>query len=256
MSGPPEPDADEAFDASGHIILPPVTIPPRVHPDEHLILWQVRGRADFRLDGAEHSLTAGRALWVPAGVVHEFRVHENSVLLPVLFPAPFTATTLLVPTRVPVDRELRILLLAKLQSQISIIRPAANLNRQILALIEVRPAHSSALRMPVSRPALAVAETLRFNPGDDRTLVELAASAHASARTIQRAFQAETGASFQQWRLQNRMETAALLLRSAPSLAGVANRVGYLNPSAFGRAFRAHFGMTPSAYAQRFHRER
>jgi transcriptional regulator GlxA family with amidase domain len=119
-------------------------------------------------------------------------------------------------------------------------------------MIESSPGRSTALPMPATEAALTVAETLRFNPGDDHTLAELAASVHASVRTIERAFVAETGMTFRQWRIHNRMEAAAILLRTASNLEAVANRVGYLNASAFGRAFKEHFGTTPHRYALRF----
>ncbi|MGO1851921.1 MAG: AraC family transcriptional regulator [Microbacteriaceae bacterium] len=232
--------------------VPAATIPERVHDDKHLLLWQARGRSELVVAGEPTHLIAGHALWIPANATHEFTVKENSVLLPLLFSVDQTATTLRKATVIRVDRDLRTLLLAYLQWQISIIRPTDNLGRQILALIEDDPVIVTSLPMPTSEPAATVAETLRFNPGDDRTGEELAASVHASYSTIERAFRKETGITFGQWRIRNRMEAAAMLLQRHSSIPAVANRVGYLNASAFGRVFKGHFGMTPSEYQERY----
>lgn len=235
--------------------MPSVGIPDRVHTGTHLLLWQVQGRGDFTLDGKPVELLAGHAVWVPAGVVHAFTVHVNSVLLPLFFDAPRTATLLKEPTVVPVDRDLRTLLLAYLQSENSIIKPQADLARQILSLIERAPQPATTLPMPTSEAALSIAETLRFNPGDHRTLAELAASAHASTRTIERAFLAETGMTLRHWRIRNRLEAAMELLRHDLSVQAVAQRVGYASASAFHRIFRSELGMTPQEYVAQYHDE-
>ncbi|MFT4231114.1 MAG: helix-turn-helix transcriptional regulator, partial [Microbacterium sp.] len=163
-----------------------------------------------------------------------------------------TATTLRGPTLVAVDRDLRTLLLAYLQSSTSILRPQANIARQLFALMEGGPAAQAALPTPTSVPARLVAETLRSNPGDDRGVDELARAAHTSRRTLERAFLAETGLSVRDWRIRTRMDAAALLLRSTAPLPAVARRVGYANVNAFRRVFKSRFGMTPTEYATRY----
>lgn len=238
------------------IHVPSVTIDERVHQGVHLLLWQVRGESTFILDGEQRPLSTGHALWVPAGVRHAFTVHLDSVLLPMFFDAAQLATTLQAPTLIVVDRDLRTLFLAQIQMHYSIIQPAVNIDRQILALIEERPVLASALPMPSSDAARVIAETLRFNPGDDRSLAELADGVHTSTRTIERAFLTETGLTLRDWRIRNRMEAAAVLLRTAANVEAVAHRVGYSNHSAFGRVFRGHFGMAPSEYAARYRVQR
>ncbi|WP_449280748.1 helix-turn-helix domain-containing protein [Leucobacter sp.] len=232
--------------------LPSVSIPERVHYDEHMMLWQARGSAEAVLDGVSRTLTAGHAIWMPAGTKHVLHVHENSVMLPMFFEIAGVATTLQGAATVRVDHELRTLFLAYIQSQQTIIRPDADIARQILSTIERQPALSTSLVMPVSEAAGGIAEILRFNPGDSRTADELAAQVHASLRTIERAFKAETGMTLREWRIQNRMERAVELLRSVHSLEAVAHRVGYTNASAFRRVFKGHFGMTPSEYVARY----
>lgn len=243
-----EPDAGSPW----NVYLPSVSLDGLREDDKHLLLWQARGEADFTVDGEPYALKPGQAIWVPAGAPHAFTVHPNSVLLPMFFEVALTATTLRGSTVITVDRDLRTLFLGFIQATYSRIQPNINIARQILALIEERPVLVTALPLPTTASALAVAESLRFNPGDDRGVDELAASAHTSARTIERAFLAETGMTLRQWRIRNRMEAAGILLRSHTTLDAVASRVGYTNTSAFRRVFKGHFGMTPSEYIARF----
>lgn len=235
--------------------VPPVSIPVRVHDDEHLLAWQARGDTSFVLDGVPHELTTGRALWIPAGTRHSLTVHADSVMLPMWFPLLDAATTLTGVSSVPVSRELRTLFLALIQSQTTIIRPAANIARQILALLEDTPRTSSTQPMPASPAAREIAEALLFNPGDDRSVDELAASVHTSPRTIERAFRAETGSTLRTWRIRNRVDAACDLLRSATTVEAVAHRVGYTTASAFRRVFKEHTGMTPGDFLAQYRPE-
>ncbi|TXR52873.1 helix-turn-helix domain-containing protein [Quadrisphaera setariae] len=234
---------------SPRVHVPPVDLRDLCEEHEHVLLWQVRGTSDVVVDGSPQELRHGWALWVPSGVHHSFTTHDGAVVLPTFFPAASTATTLARPTTVAVDDDLSTLLLAFVQSSYSIIRPRADLARQVLALLEEGPSAPTSLPVPVSGPARAVAEALRFNPGDERGVEELARSAHASARTVERSFLTETGMTLREWRIRIRMETAARLLRARTAPEAVAQRVGYTSGSAFRRVFKDRFGMTPSQYA-------
>ncbi len=240
----------ETKGAYRRIWIPAVTIPARQEEFLHVLLWQVAGETALTVEGEPRTLAAGHALWVPVGVRHEFTVGANAVTMPLFFDADEIATTLTGPTLVGVDRDLRTLMMAYTVSWNTIIKPTPNLARQILALIEGRPV-LSVLPMPVSEPARIIAEALRFNPGDIRGVDRLAESVHTSARTVERAFQAETGMTLRQWRIRNRMEAAAVLLRSNAAPGAVAHRVGYTNVNAFRRVFKNHFGMSPTEYADR-----
>lgn len=250
VTAPPAGDLDAASPWAVH--LPPVTIEPHVNDDFHLLMWQVRGESDFVVDGAARTLGVGHALWLPSGARHGFTTRTNAVLLPLFFPVHDTATTLTSVSSITVDRDLRTLFLAHIQTTYTIIRPNIDIARQIFALIEDHPVVATHVPLPSSEPALTVAETLRFNPGDSRSVHQLAASAHTSARTVERAFLADTGITLREWRIRNRMETAAILLRAPTTIDAVAHRVGYTNTSAFRRVFKGHFGVTPSDYITRF----
>lgn len=245
-------------DIADLIHIPAADVPERVHADEHLLLWQVRGVSDFSVrspdasDWAELRLTAGHVLWIPAGYLHSIHVHENSTMLPTFYPVATTATRLAGTVIVPVDDVLQALIHAQLQVHHTIIQPHANIARQILALIEDAPRVNDNLPTPTSEPARRISEAVRFNPGDDRSAVELAAFVHTSLRSVQRHFSAETGMNLQQWRTSVRVIAGAELLRSGSTLSAVAARTGYADVSSFCRAFKSHYGVPTGEYLKRY----
>lgn len=256
--------------------VPAVDVLERVHDDKHSLLWQVRGTADIGVQvtagpyGAAGAgtdsgtdagtgrrfrtvtLTAGHALWIPAGVHHRLHVHADSTVLPTFHPVRTVDAHPTSVVTVPVGETLQTLMLVKLQQRATVIRPKVNISRQIAALIRDAPGIADDLPTPFSEPARRIAGILRAAPGDPRTLAELAASVHTSLRTVQRSFTAETGMTLNRWRSLARLGAGAELLRSGHGLAAVANRVGYANESSFCRAFKAHFGITTREYRRRY----
>lgn len=238
--------------AADRVHLPPVTIDEHANSGFHLVMWQVFGESEFVLDGEPFVLHSGQAVWVPAGVRHYFTTREGSALLPILFDLDDLATTVGARGVITVDRDLYALFIAHYEQTYTIIQPEVDIDRQILALIEDSPVVAAGPPLPVSDQARVVAEALRFNPGDGRSVDELAASVHTSSRTIGRAFLAETGMTLRQWRIRNRMEAAGTLLLSPTSIDAVAHRVGYTTTSAFRRVFKEHFGISPSEFIARY----
>ncbi|MFT4259056.1 AraC family transcriptional regulator [Microbacterium sp.] len=231
--------------------IPPVEIAERMHPAKSVLLWQARGSSRCELDGVAEELSEGHALWIPAGVAHALHVGEDAVLLPLHVRARPGAGVLRTPTWIAVDGDLRTLILALLQVQNSIIRPDVDLERRLLRMLQARAVPPTGLPMPVSPTARAIAEQLRDDPALAASVAALAATHHVSARTIERAFIAETGMTLQEWRGRRRMEVAASLLRRTDGPGVVAARVGYRDQSAFRRAFKRYYGMPPGAYARR-----
>jgi AraC-like DNA-binding protein len=93
-----------------------------------------------------------------------------------------------------------------------------------------------------------VAEELRADPADQRTLREWGRHVGASERTLARAFAAGAGVPFGRWRALLRLQAALPMLAAGEPVSRVAGRVGYDTPSAFVAAFRRETGQTPAAY--------
>lgn len=231
--------------------IPPVDMTPRTEQSWHILLWQVRGQADLEVDGDRLSLRDGQAMWVPARTRHAFTVHADSVTMPLFFDAERARPTLEDPTMLRVDADLRTLMLAYSVSSSTAIKVPADLGSQILAAIADRRLRSFALPLPRSAHARAIADALRADPGDPRGVEQWAASVHTTARTIERAFRAETGLTLRQWRIRNRLEAAEELLRGGASPDVVAHRVGYTHVNSFRRVFTQSRGVSPSEWVRR-----
>ncbi|MBB6549715.1 AraC family transcriptional regulator [Nonomuraea rubra] len=96
---------------------------------------------------------------------------------------------------------------------------------------------------------------LEAEPTRPWTLAELAERLHLSRGYLVRRFKAETGLPPMAYLSRFRVERAAvLLLHSDQSITRIAEAVGWPDANHFARRFRAHYGMSASAYRAKFSR--
>jgi AraC-like DNA-binding protein len=95
-----------------------------------------------------------------------------------------------------------------------------------------------------------VAEELIRDPALDLTVQQWAARVLSSPRTLRRDFLADTGFTFEQWRLYCRLTAAVEFLVSGYDVDQVAARVGFASRNGFTRAFKQQFGPTPYEFGQ------
>jgi AraC-like DNA-binding protein len=99
---------------------------------------------------------------------------------------------------------------------------------------------------PAVERAIAWIEAHLFERHDVR---ELARRAGASESTILRSFRRELGCGPGEYWRARRLEESVVLLRAGRySVAEIASRVGYENPTSFSFAFRRRFGRNPSGF--------
>jgi AraC-like DNA-binding protein len=110
------------------------------------------------------------------------------------------------------------------------------------------PVTTIQVSLPSAPTARRVAEALRADPADRRTLREWGRAVGASERTLARAFAAEAGVPFGRWRTRLRLQAALSMLAAGQPVSRVAGRVGYDTPSAFVAAFRRETGQTPGSF--------
>ncbi len=220
------------------------------HPRAQL-LFAIAGVMRIATEAALFTIPPGTGLWVPAGTLHGVRM-DGAVRMRALFlRADAAASGPALTTVIAVSPLLRELILTVCGEPV--VWDARGPVRLVAELVlhEIRRAGTRKLSLPACRdPRLVrVAEALLADPADARDLDGYAAVAGASVRTLARLFRAETGMSFQQWRRQLRMTEALARIAQGVSLAKVASAVGYASMPAFGAAFRATFGATPSMMA-------
>lgn len=237
-------------DSTGGDSLPntrPVRALNRRHPEAHMLFWQYRGSTTFAINDERFRTCAKQALWVPANFRHDVYVDANSVLLRIFFDADEVAIpTVLKEARIfQVDQELAGHLMGMVQSDSSILQHDCGLDQYVLNKLSRQ---CCTLPWPETPAARKIAELLNDDPGDPRTLHELAELVHTSPRTIERAFLTETGDTFQEWRMQSRTAKAKQLIIDGLPIDSVALHVGYSTASAFGRAFKKRTGFSPSGY--------
>ncbi len=104
--------------------------------------------------------------------------------------------------------------------------------------------------LPTSEdPLLApVLRALQAQPGDNRSLPELASAAYTTERTLLRRFQRDLGMSFVEWRQRLRVVKAMPLLEAGQTVETIALDLGYGSASAFISMFRRLMGVTPDEF--------
>ncbi len=188
-----------------------------------------------------------RAVWVPAGVEHAVRV-SGFVSMRTLYFVDGLVDTLRKCCVVQVSPLLRELIRHAVDGGPLDSRKQAHLIGVILEQMRRLPVVPLHLPWPQDSRARSVADTLREDPGDTRSLASLCHGVGASKRTIERLFHDETGMTFGQWRKQARLMRALPLLAAGESVTRVALDVGYDSTSAFISMFKSALGTTPGRF--------
>ena len=194
-----------------------------------------------------------RAVWIPASIEHEVRM-SGPVAMRTLYVEPKAAPAALVTcTVIEVTPLLRALILRAIEEPIEYDEDGAAGLVMALILAELARATTVPLRIPLPSDArlAALCRALLDDPAKASTLDDWAERVGASARTLARLFQRETGMGFTQWRQQVRLAEAVGRLAKGDPVARVAESLGYGSPSAFTAMFRRTLGATPRYYLGR-----
>ncbi len=109
--------------------------------------------------------------------------------------------------------------------------------------------HAGSYLPTSSDPLLGpVLRALKADPGDPRSLPQLARMANTSERTLVRRCQRDLGMSFVEWRQRLKVIEALALLEKGQTVETIAFDLGYSSASAFISMFRRMMGATPVEY--------
>lgn len=232
-------------------VLPGGSFEPHRHEEDQLA-WMASGSMELSVDADRWHLRHDHAAWIPARVLHEMRFAEPGTLVSAYIPRRHR------PDAWAGERALALALDplggALLQH---LSEPGRSRTRRqacasmLLDLVAEAPVSRDVVALPQDPRARSVALALMSAPEDDRDLTAWAAQAGVSTKTIARAFVADTGHTFREWRVRARLHVAAGLLLQGEPVHAVAHAVGYESVSSFVAAFRGRFGVTPAAYAGR-----
>jgi AraC-like DNA-binding protein/quercetin dioxygenase-like cupin family protein len=214
---------------------------------DHQLAWSPEGVLVVLTKGGSFVLPPSRALWIPAGTVHETRASGAAVLRSVYVEPRRGPIDWDAPTPVAVSPLLGELIHHLDDREIEGEERARAEAVLFDLLVPLRIATID-VRSPVDPRARDVADALVADPADPRTLHEWGRTVGASSRTLARAFLHDTGLSFGRWRTLVRLQASLLYLAEQMPVSAVAPHVGYRTTSAYVAAFRAHTGVTPGRY--------
>ncbi|MFG3104421.1 AraC family transcriptional regulator [Streptomyces sp. NPDC048182] len=241
--------AEPAAGPAGPVLMDEDFITAGGHPlhvhDFHQFLYPALGRISVSALGRSHEMSPSVALWIPAGVEHSARFSADAVIVVETFDAARFALHCAVPTPVNVTEAQRLLLLGRTRDA-----EADDDDPEVFAALSAGHPHSLPLPQPVTPAALAVAAALARTPGDARTATEWAAELYTSSTSLRRAFRAETGMAFSEWRTRLRLNHSLPLLDQGQLVGAVAAQVGFVSTNGYILAFRRHFGRTPGVYVR------
>ena len=218
--------------------------------DWHQLIYASRGVMTVNTSTGSWVVPSRRAVWVPGGIEHEIEM-SASVSVRTLYLR--TGLSAALPNKccvVNVSPLLRELILRTID--IGMLNRTVATHKHLIDVIldqfRTLPTIPLNLPMPADIRALRIAELVRNNPGDAKSLDRLAKKIGASKRTIERLFQTETEMTFGKWRQQLRMLHALRLLAAGENVTTAALEVGYDSTSAFISAFKNAVGTTPGRY--------
>lgn len=221
------------------------------HPRAQLV-YAAQGVLEVITDEASWLVPSNQAVWVPGGLPHHVEARSDAEFL-------FLHIDPSVAGRYPsqcsvVDMSMLIKELINRVVDYGIDYPLDGAEARVVAVLldqldELKP---SALVLPLAkdRRVLAVMDRLREAPAADIGLAEFASEVGASARTLARLFEKETGLTFGNWRKQLRLQLAVRYLSEGKPVTDVALSLGYQTPSAFVVMFRKALGCSPARYCR------
>lgn len=215
----------------------------------HELLWNEQGASTAVVGTRVWTITPTLGMWMPAGTLHSGSAIAGTGCRATFFGFGTMTSISDTPVAVEITPLLRLLLERLADEELP---DASRALTEAMVLDVLRPSpRELLLHMPTSALLRPIADAVRDDPGDQRSLTDWARRLGVSPRTLTRAFNAETGASFGRWVASVRAQHAVGLLSRGWEVDVVAEKVGYRSASAFGVAFRRTTGRTPGAFRDR-----
>ncbi|MFM0549591.1 AraC family transcriptional regulator [Paraburkholderia sediminicola] len=196
-------------------------------------------------------LAPDRAAWIPAGLPHSvfmdrtFRYHSLYIDRSL-----YASDSFLVLAVKPLLKEL-IVDASNWTTDSLDFRQRYRKTLVIVDELKQAPLSSTGIQIPDDRRIAAICRELESDPSIGKSIEAWARDAGASEKTIQRAFVASTGQTFQQWRHHVRMTRALELHARGMRLLDIAVSVGYATEGAYSQAFKKFYGHPPSLLRSR-----
>jgi AraC-like DNA-binding protein/mannose-6-phosphate isomerase-like protein (cupin superfamily) len=224
--------------------------------DLHQLLYAFEGVAEVETAGSHHLLPPQQAAWIPAGLPHRTTLRKVRTVAVFFEPSMVCGhddRVRVLSAAAPVRG--MIVYAARWRIDRRVSDPTADAFFTALALLtaEWLDTAEAPLRLPTSTVPV-VAAVMRHTQQHLATVDEQAvcAAVGISERSLRRAFRAETGTSWREYRTTSRVLRAmTMLVEHDRSILETAIAVGFESLSGFDRAFRRLTGERPVDYRRR-----
>ncbi|WP_413336316.1 AraC family transcriptional regulator [Brevibacterium sp. GP-SGM9] len=214
------------------------------HPT-HELLWRDAGVGTVTIGSRTWTITAPLGMWIPAGIPHSGWTPAGVVVCAAQFSVDNSHVSD-TPTTIAITPLLR-LLLDRLQT-LEAHTDSYSLTEAMILDVMSPAAHELLLHRPNNPLLDPIVAAIAEDPADETSLQDWAHRLGASARTITRAFEAETGLGFNRWVTTARIQHAVSLIGLGHAIEDAAFDVGYASTSAFTTAFKRITGTTPGQF--------
>ncbi|WP_405972170.1 helix-turn-helix transcriptional regulator [Streptomyces sp. NBC_00988] len=215
--------------------------------DYHQLLYVSAGVLAVRTGEASWVASSARAVWLPAGMWHQHRVHGHSSVHTIGFAAHDALLDSGTPVVVAVDALVRELIIACSEPDL----PQQE-SRRLRAVLRdrLRRAQVEPLTLPTATNSLLrqACSLVTDDLSQPRTATWLARRVGVSERTLARLFRTEFGMTYPQWRTNVRVFHAMVLLAEGASVSETGRQCGWSTTSAFIDTFSHTMGRTPGTY--------
>ncbi len=221
---------------------------PHVHNVDELI-YSPRGVLVAKTATQCWVLPPLRALWLPAGTVHEVQCGAGMAIVCLYLAGGYVGLERR-PELMEVSPLLRQLIVRASEWAVPGTDPKhLRITEVIRDEMEVaRPVPALDMIVPNDPRARRVAAALANLEQAEDSLDAICHEAGASRRTIERLFRQDTGLSLGQWRTRARVQRSLDMLERGEKMTFTAAEVGYSTPSAFIASFKRLLGTTPGQY--------
>lgn len=223
------------------------TVPHR-HAHSSQFVYSRTGVMTLRSEQGTWMVPPERAVWIPAGVLHEARMIT-----------PVSTTTVWVGSDAAINmpNKCQVMNISPLMQQLllEVVNTAGRVcddKRRCLIAgllineLEHLPALSYRLPLPKHPRLASRCRAFLQKPSPHETIDSWSSDLRMSRRTFTRQFREQTGMSFSAWRQQACLVAALPRLANGESVTSVAIELGYNSPAAFTTMFKRLQGVPPS----------
>jgi len=208
------------------------------------------GVMNLEINGIRYLSPPQYAIWIPPNVEHFSYTLQEAIYRSVYIGLETSARLPLAPCTMSVSPVLRAIFDDFALRDIRSPETEQDIRMAQVALDQILnvETHDNYLPYASSEELNRLLRLLQDNPGDKRSVRELASTLHTTSRSLERRCQRELGMSFGEWRLRLKFMYALECLDAGHTVQSIALDLGYSTTSAFIVMFRRFTGTSPDQY--------